>query len=109
MAIVADGAERTEEGSATVEQTRAAFERIDAAITQVRRSRSPTSPTPPRVVAAGADGLNGELDEVAGVAERSTAASQQVSASTEQTTAVHARDRRLGRSACRTRRASSTT
>ena len=38
-------------------------------------------------VATGTKSLQTELSEVAGVAERSTAASQQVSASTEQTSA----------------------
>ena len=40
-----------------------------------------------RDVAAGTETLQGDLNEVAGVAERSTAASEQVSAAAQQTTA----------------------
>jgi methyl-accepting chemotaxis protein len=86
VAIVSDGAARTEEGTSTVEQTREAFERIDAAIGKMDERISEVSAASSQV-ASGAKSLQGELSEVAGVAERSTAASQQVSASTEQTSA----------------------
>jgi methyl-accepting chemotaxis protein len=86
VAIVSDGATRTEEGTSTVEQTREAFERIDAAIAQMDDRISEVSAASSQV-ATGAATLQNELSEVAGVAERSTAASQQVSASTEQTSA----------------------
>ena len=81
VAIVSDGAARTEEGTSTVEQTREAFERIDAAIGKMDERISEVSAASSQV-ASGAKSLQGELSEVAGVAERSTAASQQVSAST---------------------------
>jgi methyl-accepting chemotaxis protein len=86
VAIVSDGAERTEEGTSTVEQTREAFERIDAAIGKMDERIAEVSAASSQV-ASGAKTLQSELSEVAGVAERSTAASQQVSASTEQTSA----------------------
>jgi methyl-accepting chemotaxis protein len=86
VAIVADGATRTEEGTGTVEQTREAFERIDAAIEQMDERIAAVADAA-REVADGASGLRTELDEVASVAERSTAASQQVSAATQQSSA----------------------
>ncbi len=86
VAIVSDGAARTEEGTSTVEQTREAFERIDAAIGKMDERISEVSAASSQV-ASGARSLQGELSEVAGVAERSTTASEQVSASTEQTSA----------------------
>ncbi len=86
VAIVSDGAARTEEGTSTVEQTREAFERIDAAIGKMDERIAEVSAASSQV-ATGAQTLQAELSEVAGVAERSTAASQQVSASTEQTSA----------------------
>jgi methyl-accepting chemotaxis protein len=86
VTIVADGAERTEEGTATVEETRQAFERIDAAIEQMDERIGDVAEAA-RAVAEGAAGLRSELDEVAGVAQRSTVASEQVSAATEETSA----------------------
>ncbi len=87
VAIVNEGAARTEEGTTTVEETRVAFQRIDAAIEHIDTQIGEVVLSA-RDVSAGADGLHSELDQVASVAERSTAASQQVSASTEQTSAA---------------------
>jgi len=84
--IVSDGAARTEEGTGTVELTRDAFERIDAAIEKMNERIGEVAETA-RDVAAGTETLQGDLNEVAGVAERSTAASEQVSAAAQQTTA----------------------
>ena len=100
--IVSDGAARTEEGTGTVEVTRDAFERIDAAIEKMHGG-SARSPTPPRDVAAGPVTLQSDLHEVAGVAERSTAASEQVSAAAQQTTASTQRDHRDRRAPARHR------
>ena len=84
--IVSDGAARTEEGTGTVEVTRDAFERIDAAIEKMHVRIGEVADTA-RDVAAGSVTLQSDLHEVAGVAERSTAASEQVSAAAQQTTA----------------------
>ena len=84
--IVSDGAARTEEGTGTVELTRDAFERIDAAIERMHVRIGDVADTA-RDVAAGSVTLQSDLHEVAGVAERSTAASEQVSAAAQQTTA----------------------
>ena len=86
VAIVADGAARTEEGTGTVEVTRDAFERIDAAIEKMHVRIGEVADTA-RNVAAGSETLQSDLHEVAGVAERSTAASEQASAAAQQTTA----------------------
>ncbi|MDA0163667.1 methyl-accepting chemotaxis protein [Solirubrobacter ginsenosidimutans] len=86
VAIVSDGVARTEEGTGTVELTRHAFERIDAAIEKMNVRIGEVADTA-REVAAGTETLRSDLNEVAGVAERSTAASEQVSAAAQQTTA----------------------
>ncbi|HEY6886246.1 MAG TPA: HAMP domain-containing methyl-accepting chemotaxis protein [Solirubrobacter sp.] len=86
VGIVSDGAARTAEGSDTVELTRQAFERIDAAIEKMHDRIGEVADSA-RDVAAGAETLQSDLNEVAGVAERSTAASEQVSAAAQQTTA----------------------
>jgi methyl-accepting chemotaxis protein len=84
--IVADGAARTQEGTGTVELTRDAFERIDAAIEKMHARIGEVAETS-RNIAAGTETLQSDLSEVAGVAERSSAASEQVSAAAQQTTA----------------------
>jgi methyl-accepting chemotaxis protein len=72
VAVVEDGAAKTEEGAAVVARAREAFEAIDAAV----------------------DGMQGQISEivksaaeVAAIAEESSASAQQVSASTEETSA----------------------
>jgi methyl-accepting chemotaxis protein len=84
--IVTDGVARTEEGTGTVDLTRDAFERIDTAIETMHERIGEVADTA-RDVAGGSVKLQSDLDEVAGVAERSTAASEQVSAAAQQTTA----------------------
>ena len=86
VTIVSDGAARTAEGTDTVELTRHAFERIDAAIEKMHVRIGEVADTA-REVTAGTETLRSDLNEVAGVAERSTAASEQVSAAAQQTTA----------------------
>ena len=86
VTVVADGAQRTEEGVATVEQTREAFEQIGAAVEEMGDRISE--------IAAAAQQISGEttqmesnIGEVASVAEQSSASAEQVSASTQQTSA----------------------
>ena len=70
--LVSQSAERSSEGSVTVEQAREAFERISAAVSDVGTR-----------IASIAEATN----EVAAVAEQSSASTEQVSASTQQTSA----------------------
>ena len=86
VGVVAEGAQRTEDGVATVEQTRAAFEQIGDAVEQISDQISE--------IAAAAQQISGEtqqmessIGEVASVAEESSASAEQVSASTQQTSA----------------------
>jgi len=69
---VEDGARRTEESSAVVEQARDAFRRIGASVEDMRGRIATIVET---------------TNEVAAVAEQSSASAEQVSASTEQTSA----------------------
>ena len=86
VGVVAEGAQRTEDGVATVEQTREAFEQIGHAVEQISDQISE--------IAAAAQQISGEtqqmessIGEVASVAEESSASAEQVSASTQQTSA----------------------
>ena len=72
VAVVADGARRSEDGVAVVEQARDAFERIGASVQDVTARIGEISDT---------------MNEVAAVAEQSSASTEEVSASTEQTSA----------------------
>jgi methyl-accepting chemotaxis protein len=72
VAVVADGARRSEDGVAVVEQARDAFERIGASVQDVTTRIGEISDT---------------MNEVAAVAEQSSASTEEVSASTEQTSA----------------------
>ena len=79
--------QRTEDGVATVEQTREAFERIGAAVEDMTRPhhrdrRPPRSRSPPRRAQ-----MENAIGEVAAVAEQSSASAEQVSACTQQTSA----------------------
>jgi methyl-accepting chemotaxis protein len=84
--VVSDGARRTEEGVATVEQTREAFQDIGLAVEDMNVRVAE--------IAAAVEQINSEarraesdIAEVASVAEESSASSEQVSASTQQTSA----------------------
>ena len=86
VGVVAEGAKRTEDGVATVEQTREAFDQIGHAVEQISDQISE--------IAAAAQQISGEtqqmessIGEVASVAEESSASAEQVSASTQQTSA----------------------
>jgi methyl-accepting chemotaxis protein len=83
---VEHGAERTGEGSATVEQAAAAFEAIGSAVDDVTRQVSSIADAADRVVGELAR-VQEEVAEIANVAQDSSAASEEVSASTEQTSA----------------------
>jgi methyl-accepting chemotaxis protein len=83
---VSAGAKRTEDGVATVEQTRQAFERIEAGIEDMT-ARVGHITASVRGIADGAGRMQSEIDDVALVAEQSSASSEQVSASAQQTSA----------------------
>jgi methyl-accepting chemotaxis protein len=86
VAVVADSARRTEDGVATVEQTREAFELIGASVEDMS-SRVVEIAASVEQILAEAGRMQGDITEVAGVAESSSASAEQVSASTEETTA----------------------
>jgi methyl-accepting chemotaxis protein len=86
VVVVEDGARRTEDGVATVAQTREAFERIDAAVQQMTDSVSEIASAAEQIT-SDADRMQDEIGEVAAVAEESSASAEQVSASTQQTSA----------------------
>jgi methyl-accepting chemotaxis protein len=70
VAVVEDGARRSDEGAAVVEQARAAFEAIGTSVAET---------------ASSVQDVADAIGEVAAVSEQTGAASQQVSASAEQT------------------------
>ncbi|MBE2316222.1 methyl-accepting chemotaxis protein [Solirubrobacter sp. CPCC 204708] len=86
VGVVANGAARTEEGVHTVEQTRDAFLRIDAAVEGVGH-RIAEIATSVEQIAADSARAEGDVSEVAAVAEESSASAEQVSASTQETSA----------------------
>ena len=101
--VVEDGAERTEDGVATVEQTPrgvrsaigGAVEDMTARVERDRRRRSARSPSAPDVQSA-------TSPRSPRVAEQSSASAEQVSASTRADERLDAGDRRLGPDARRT-------
>ena len=84
--IVADGAKRTEDGVATVERTREAFEAIGRAVEDMSARVAEIASTTTQI-SAEAERAEAEVGEVASVAEESSASAEQVSASTQQTSA----------------------
>jgi methyl-accepting chemotaxis protein len=86
VGVVADGAKRTEDGVATVEQAREAFELIGSAVEEVG-ARVAEIAAAVEQISAEADRAQGGISEVAAVAEQSSASAEQVSASTQQTSA----------------------
>jgi methyl-accepting chemotaxis protein len=86
VGVVADGAKRTEDGVATVEQTRDAFEQIGASV-EAMTGRVAEIATAIGQIAGEADRIQIDITEVASVAEASSASAEQVSASTEETSA----------------------
>jgi methyl-accepting chemotaxis protein len=86
VAVVEDGARRTEDGAATVEQAREAFLTLGASV-QDMNGRVDQIAAAIEQIAASSSQVQGDMTEVAAVAEQSSASSEQVSASTQQTSA----------------------
>ena len=86
VGVVADGAARTDEGVATVERTREAFLLIDQAVEGVGAQIASIAAAVEQI-SAGSSRAEGDVAEVAAVAEQSSASAEQVSASTQQTSA----------------------
>jgi methyl-accepting chemotaxis protein len=86
VGVVADGAQRTEDGVTTVAQTRDAFERIGEAVENMN-GRVAEIAAAVEQIGAEAGRAEADITEVASVAEESSASTEQVSASTQQTSA----------------------
>jgi methyl-accepting chemotaxis protein len=86
VSVVADGAQRTEDGVATVARTREAFEAIGAAVEDMS-ARVGEIATAVEQISSEAERAEANVAEVASVAEQSSASAEQVSASTQQTSA----------------------
>jgi methyl-accepting chemotaxis protein len=84
--VVEDGARRTEDGVATVEQARESFLALGASV-QDMNSRVEQIAAAIQQIASSSHQVQSDMTEVAAVAEQSSASSQQVSASTQQTSA----------------------
>jgi len=84
VGVVADGAARTNDGVATVERTREAFEAIGTAVEQMG-ARVAEIAAAVEQISAEADRAQGGIAEVASVAEQSSASAEEVSAATQQT------------------------
>jgi methyl-accepting chemotaxis protein len=86
VGVVAEGSARTDEGVATVEQTRQAFVRIDSAVAGVGERIAEIAASVQQI-GVSSSRAEGDVSEVAAVAEQSSASAEQVSASTQQTSA----------------------
>jgi methyl-accepting chemotaxis protein len=86
VAVVQDGAQRTQTGVEVVEQTRVAFEQIGSSVEDMT-ARIEQIAAAAQQIAASSSSMQENMTEVAAVAEQSSASTQQVSASTEHTTA----------------------
>jgi methyl-accepting chemotaxis protein len=84
--VVEDGARRTHEGTAVVEDARSAFERIGGSVEDVTVRVGAIAAAVEQIAASARD-MGERMAEVAAVAEQSSASSEQISASTEQTSA----------------------
>jgi methyl-accepting chemotaxis protein len=84
--VVEQGAKRTDESAATVEQAREAFEAIGDSVDDMN-ARIEQIAAAAHEIAAGATRMRDDVSEIAAVAEESSATTEQVSASTEQTSA----------------------
>src|SRR6185312_1373811 len=84
--VVEDGARRTEDGVATVEQAREAFLTLGASVDDMN-GRVDQIAAAIGQIASSSHQVQTDMTEVAAVAEQSSASSQQVSASTQQTSA----------------------
>ena len=86
VSVVEDGAQRTRDGAAVVEQTRDAFQRIGTSVEDMA-GRIEQIAAVSEEISASAESMQQGISEVAAVAEESSASTEQVSASTEQTSA----------------------
>ncbi len=84
--VVEQGAKRTQEGAAVVEQTREAFLGIGQAVEDMNARIEQIAAASEQITASAAS-MQQNVGEVAAVAEESSASTQEVSASTEQTSA----------------------
>ena len=86
VTVVEDGAQRTENGVAVVEQAREAFLSIGQAVADMN-TRIEQIAAASQQITASATSMQQNVGEVAAVAEESSASTEEVSASTEQTSA----------------------
>jgi methyl-accepting chemotaxis protein len=86
VAMVEDGAQRTQDGTTTVEKARASFVRIGESVEDVS-TRVGRIAAVAQQISDGVERIAGEVGDVAAVAEQSSAATQQVSAGTQETSA----------------------
>ena len=86
VAVVGEGAKRTADGVATVEQTREAFEVIGVAVESMTERVAEIATAVAQISAESQRAEDG-ISEVAAVAEQSSASAEQVSASTQETSA----------------------
>jgi methyl-accepting chemotaxis protein len=84
--VVEDGARRTADGVATVEQAREAFLTLGASVQDMNGRVGQIAAAIEQIASSSAQ-VQSDMTEVAAVAEQSSASSQQVSASTQQTSA----------------------
>ena len=84
--VVEDGARRTQDGVATVEQARESFLALGASV-QDMNGRVEQIAAAIEQIASSSQQVQTDMTEVASVAEQSSASSQQVAASTQQTSA----------------------
>ncbi len=87
VAVVQDGAQRTQDGAAVVERTREAFLSIEQAVEDMN-TRIEQIAAAAQQITASASSMQHSVGEIAAVVEQSSASSEQVSASTEQTSAA---------------------
>jgi methyl-accepting chemotaxis protein len=85
--VVENGARRTQDGAAVVEQTREAFQRIGASVEEMTERIEQIAAVSEQI-SASAQHMQESIGEIAAVAEQSSASTQEVSASTEQTSAA---------------------
>jgi methyl-accepting chemotaxis protein len=86
VGVVEDGAQRTADGAAVVEEARTAFEHIGEGVRDMD-ARVAGIAAAVEEIAEAARRMQTDMDEVGAVAEQSSATSQQVSASTQETSA----------------------
>ncbi|RKQ87486.1 methyl-accepting chemotaxis protein [Solirubrobacter pauli] len=86
VGVVSDGTQRTQDGVATVERTREAFEAIGTAVEDMAARVGEISTAVDQITHE-ASRAEHEVVDVAAVAEESSASAEQVSASTQQTSA----------------------